>query len=84
MKPILAAKHSGMRVSAEGVLGRIRDGSSLCRGDEQADGTRYMVGEMLKHLFEVAERYYAGDMAVVDEFLQLYCLDDDRPKEGTE
>ena len=34
---------------------------------------------MLKHLDEMADRYYAGDIAAVDEFLQLYCLDEKRP-----
>ena len=38
-----------------------------------------MVGEMLKHLQEVGRRFYAGDIKVVDEFLQLYCLDENRP-----
>ena len=43
---------------------------------------RGTMDELLKHLREVATRYYAGDVAVVDEFLQLYCLDDERPKGG--
>ena len=76
--PILAETHRGMRVSAEGLLGRIRDGATL-RGEEQESGTRYTVGELLRHLEEVGQRYYAGDIAVVDEFLQLYCLAADRP-----
>lgn len=68
----LAKKHKGMRVSANGVMGRIRDGSS-------DSGVRHMCGVMLKHLEEMAARYYAGDLAAVDEFLQLYCLDERRP-----
>jgi len=62
-----------MRVSAEGLLGRIQ------RGNKVEKGQRYMVGEMLKHLQEVGRRFYAGDIKVVDEFLQLYCLDENRP-----
>lgn len=70
--PLLGPKHQGMRVSAEGVLGRIRDGRDI-------EGHRFMAGEMLRHLEELASRYYAGDVLAVDEFLQLYCLDDARP-----
>lgn len=40
-----------------------------------------MAGEMLRHLEELATRYYAGDALVVDEFLQLYCLDATRPND---
>ncbi len=32
-------------------------------------------GEMLNHLEELGQRFYAGDIKVVDEFLQLYALD---------
>jgi hypothetical protein len=70
--PLLGPKHQGMRVSAEGVLGRIRDGRDV-------EGHRFMASEMLRHLEELATRYYAGDALVVDEFLQLYCLDATRP-----
>lgn len=71
----LAPKHNGFRIDAAGVLGRIRDGS---RGKD----LNYMCGEMLRHLEEMATRYYAGDVQIVDEFLQLYCLDNARPIEG--
>lgn len=71
--PVLGPKHQGMRVSAEGVLGRIRDGRSIVKGH------RFMAGELLRHLNELATRYYAGDALVVDEFLQFYCLDEKRP-----
>jgi hypothetical protein len=36
--------------------------------------------EMATHLEEVAHRYYAGDVAVVDEFLQLYCFGEEARK----
>jgi len=29
---------------------------------------------MARHLEEMGRRYYAGDVAAVDEFLQLYCI----------
>jgi len=69
---LLAAKHTSSRISAPGILARIRDGRDL----------RVMgcaCGLMLEHLQEMAQRYYAGDIKAVDEFLQLYCLDDHRP-----
>jgi hypothetical protein len=30
--------------------------------------------EMARHLEEMGRRYYTGDVAAVDEFLQLYCI----------
>lgn len=68
----LAARHYGMCISARGLLVRV--------GGHLKAGAR----EMLKHLDEMATRYYAGDIAVVDEFLQLYCLDEKRPAEQKE
>gem|GEM_PF-1483132 len=65
----LAAKHQGMCISAQGLLARVRGRLQF--------GAR----EMLKHLEEMADRYYAGDISVVDEFLQLYCLDEKRPEQ---
>lgn len=64
----LAAEHHGMRISAHGLLGRV--GGRL----------KWGASEMLKHLDEMAARYYAGDISVVDEFLQLYDLAQKRPK----
>lgn len=69
----LAQDHTGMRVDAFGILGRIRDGRYFKE-------LNFGCGEMLRHLGELASRYYAGDIAVVDEFLQLYNLDDERHK----
>ena len=68
----LAKKYDGMKVSAHGVLGRIRDG----RYNKELN---YGCGEMLRHMEEMATRFYAGDVSVVDEFLQLYDLDEKRP-----
>ena len=72
MRDMLAEKHTGMRVSARGVLGRIARGDYFRELD-------FGCGEMLKHLEEMAARFYAGDVKAVDEFLQLYALDDERP-----
>lgn len=72
IRDLLAKKHTGMRISANGVLGRIRDGRYYKE-------LNFGCGEMLRHLEEMATRFYAGDLKAVDEFLQLYDLDDNRP-----
>lgn len=71
----LAPKHTGTIISAHGVLGRIRDGRYYKE-------LNYGCGEMLRHLEEMAERFYSGDLKAVDEFLQLYDLDEKRRDEG--
>jgi len=68
----LAQKHTGMKVSIEGALSRVK------RADV---GTQFVCDELLRHMREMASRFYAGDIAVVDEFLQLYCMDEERPKQ---
>jgi len=70
----LAKKHTGMMVDHSGVLGRIARGCKV-RPDQ-----RFLLGEMDDNLVEMAERFYAGDISAVDEFLQLYCLDGSRPE----
>lgn len=70
---LLGATHTGMKISAEGILGRIRDGRYW-------NGLDYGCGVMLGHLKQMAARFYAGDPAAVDEFLQLYDLDEARPE----
>lgn len=70
---MLAKKHTAMRVDHSGLLGRIAGGCKV-RPDQ-----RYMLGELNKHLVEMAEQFYSGNVSIVDEFLQLYCLDEKRP-----
>ena len=70
---LLATKHTGMKISAHGVLGRIRDGRYYKE-------LNFGCGEMLRHLEEMAARFYSGDAKAVDEFLQLYDLDEQRPE----
>jgi hypothetical protein len=72
MSVILADKHTGMRISASGLLLRVK-------GD-----LRFGAQSMLGHLQEMSDRFYAGDIKAVDEFLQLYCLDKNRPESCTE
>lgn len=73
MALLLGEKHKGMRVSGDGLIGRIANGKRPDRLD------RYLLGEMLKNMQEFGSRYYAGDAKAADEFLQLYCFDDTRP-----
>lgn len=68
----MAPKHTGMMISARGLLMRV--GGYLKPGARQ----------LLEHLKEVADRFYAGDISAVDEFLQLYQLDEARPKEPSD
>ncbi|WP_009522292.1 hypothetical protein [Imbroritus primus] len=37
-----------------------------------------MLLQLQGHLTELGVRWYAGDTAVVDELLQLYCVEKDR------
>lgn len=73
IQKFFAKKHTGGRISASGVLGRIRDGRYW-------SGLDYGCGVMLEHLEEMACRFYSGEVSAVDEFLQLYCLDECREK----
>lgn len=68
MSPILAPDHAGMRCNGRRIL---------C---EAGQGYTFMRREMARHLNELAERYYAGDTAAVDEFLQLYCFGEKQRK----
>jgi hypothetical protein len=69
----LAKKHTGMMIDYSGLLNRIAGGCKV-RQDQ-----RWMLGEFSKHLQEMSFRFYSGDIAAVDELLQLYCLDNNRP-----
>ena len=73
LSALLGATHAGMKISASGILGRISAGRYY-------KGLDYGCGVMLNHLQQMADRFYAGDAKAVDEFLQLYCLDDKRPE----
>lgn len=69
----LAKKHKGLRVDHSGLLERLANGCKI-RPDQ-----RYMLGELDKHLVEMGKKFYEGEISIVDEFLQLYCLDGNRP-----
>jgi hypothetical protein len=69
--PTFATTHTGMRVDYQGLLRQARSGLSR----EPALGE--MLRQLTDHITEMGQRFYAGDSAAVDEFLQLYCVDRD-------
>lgn len=66
----LAADHTGMRVDYTGMLGQVQ--RALRR---ESPGHAEMVRQLQGHIQEMGQRFYAGDVAAVDEFLQLYCVE---------
>ena len=68
---LLAPNHRGMRVDYTGLLKQVRNVLRQC--DEKYLHER--VFQLGAHLKEMGQRWYAGDTAVVDEFLQLYCIE---------
>jgi len=71
---LLAAEHDGMRVDYTGLLGQAR--SALKRG-EAGPALAELLHQLAVHLTELGQRWYAGDVAVVDELLQLYSIESD-------
>lgn len=72
--PPLAADHTGWRVDYSGLLKQARE--ALEHGEKEpalADMLRQLQG----HLTELGRRWYAGDALVVDELLQLYCVENE-------
>ena len=74
-KRTLAPDHNAMRVNYSGLLGvavRALMRSDPCHAE--------MLRQMQVHLEELGQRFYEGDISVVDEFLQLYCIESDARK----
>lgn len=69
----LAADHTGMRVDYLGLFGQSQRGLRYARDTANAE----MLRQFTEHMTELGERFYSGDMAAVDEFLQLYCVGQD-------
>ncbi|OMG79324.1 hypothetical protein [Achromobacter xylosoxidans] len=65
----LAEPHTGMRVDYQGLLRQAREGL------HDSPGLAEMLRQLQGHLRELGQRWYAGDTAVVDELLQLYCVE---------
>lgn len=72
--PVFAPEHTGFYISASGVLTRKTNNK----------GDKFMRNELFKHLETMAEQYYAGNVGVVDEFCQLYCLGREQRKAAKE
>ena len=70
---LLAKKHEGMRVDYSGLLWQCQ--RALRSRDE--GGNAEMLRQLQGHLKELGQRWYAGDIAAVDEILQLYCIEED-------
>lgn len=68
-RPLLAAEHKGRKVDYSGLISQVH----------RALRREPFLGEMMRplggHLEELGRRWYAGDAAVVDEILQLYCIE---------
>lgn len=69
----LASDHQGMRVNYSGLLGQCQRALALGEGSHSA--LAEMLRQLQGHLQELGRRWYAGDVAVVDELLQLYCVE---------
>lgn len=66
-RPTFAPNHTGMKVAYSNLLGH----ASTVSRDPAASKALLQLKD---HLQELGRRYYAGDVKVVDEFLQLYCV----------
>lgn len=72
--PLLATDHRGMRVNYSGLLKKVRRALS-CGIKEPA--LAEALRQLQEHMRDLGTRWYAGDTAVVDEILQLYCIEHD-------
>lgn len=62
-KPVLV-EFKGMRANALSVLRNQRNDKML----------KFLRGEIARNMEELGRRYYAGDLAAVDEFLQCFSI----------
>lgn len=62
MKPEFASKYTGMRICLDGALQSLGKGGKFVRG------------ELSRHIALMGAEYYKGNVAMVDTFLQLYCI----------
>jgi hypothetical protein len=70
--PLLTKDHAGMRVDYSGMLKQAR--AALARGIKEP-ALAEMLRQLQDHITELGTRWYAGDASVVDELLQLYCVE---------
>src|SRR5262249_8928539 len=71
---LLTADHKGMRVDYSGMLKQAT--VALARGVKEP-ALAEMLRQLKDHITELGARWYAGDTTVVDELLQLYCIEKD-------
>jgi hypothetical protein len=71
---LLTDDHKGMRVDYSGLFKQAT--ASLARGAREP-ALAEMLRQLKDHITELGTRWYAGDTAVVDEILQLYCVEKD-------
>lgn len=72
--PILAADHKGWKVDYSGLLSQA---SKALKHGSKETGLAELLRQLQGHLEELGKGWYEGDAAVVDEFLQVYCVADD-------
>lgn len=72
LKSKLAPDHNAMRVDYSGLLGQC---ARVLKRSNSGDAE--MLRQLKGHLQELGQRFYDGDIAAVDEFLQLYCIESD-------
>lgn len=68
-RAVLAPDHTGARVNYQGLLQQSQNGL------RREPGLAEMLRQLMEHLTEMGQRFYAGDVTAVDEFLQLYCIE---------
>lgn len=69
-----------MKISANGLLKRAAAELKQYEAKYQkgACGHSFCLTELLKHLKELGREYKKGNKEIVNEFLNLYCLTDDK------
>ena len=70
MSVVFAEKHTGMRICLSGVLKAT--GSGGCYARSELEG----------HIELMGREYYNGNTAIVDTFLQLYCVAENERKDA--
>jgi len=68
----LASDYRSMKVDSSGLF--LQACNALKHGGREP-GLAELLRQLQEHLTELGRRWYAGDATVVDEFLQLYCID---------
>lgn len=67
---IFAKKHTGMKICLSGVL------------KAAGKGGKYARDQLVKHIDLMGSEYYSGNTEIVDQFLQLYCITEDKREEA--